>query len=173
MSDSSSTTDTEVPSRRIAVTVNGERREAECPDNTLLVDFLRHRLGLKGTHVGCMNGDCGACTVRVDGQVIKSCLVLAPAADGTEITTIEGLGSPGALHPIQEAFWDKDGFQCGFCLPGHLFAGLQLLKECPQPSDGQIREALAGNLCRCTGYEKIIESVRAASEAMAEDVSSR
>jgi aerobic-type carbon monoxide dehydrogenase small subunit (CoxS/CutS family) len=169
MSDPSSKTDKEVPSRRIAVTVNGERREAECPDSTLLVDFLRHRLGLKGTHVGCMNGDCGACTVRVDGQVIKSCLVLAPAAEGAEITTIEGLGCPGALHPLQEAFWDKDGFQCGFCLPGHLFAALHLLEESPRPTDSEIRQALAGNLCRCTGYEKIVESVRAASEFMAEN----
>lgn len=173
MSDTSPSTGTDVPSRRITLTVNGERRQADCPDSTLLVDFLRHRLGLKGTHVGCMNGDCGACTVRVDGQVIKSCLVLAPAVDGTEITTIEGLGRPGRLHPVQEAFWDKDGFQCGFCLPGHLFAALDLLEDTPRPTDGEIRQALAGNLCRCTGYEKIVESVRAASELMAEDDSGR
>jgi aerobic-type carbon monoxide dehydrogenase small subunit (CoxS/CutS family) len=171
MNDGTFATEDSVTTRRIQVTVNGDARQAECPDRTLLVDFLRHNLGLKGTHVGCMNGDCGACTVLVNGEAFKSCLVLAPAVEGAEITTVEGLGCPGRLHPIQEAFWDKDGFQCGFCLPGHLFAALKLLEETPRPTGGEIREALSGNLCRCTGYEKIVESVKVASALMANDTS--
>jgi carbon-monoxide dehydrogenase small subunit len=156
--------DSEAPGRDVTVTVNGVTRTAWCPDRTLLVEFIRDYLGLKGTHAGCLNGDCGACTVMLNGRTVKSCLVLAPAVEGAELDTIEGLGTPGDLDPIQEAFWEKDGFQCGFCLPGHLFATKTLLSENPSPDDAEIRQALAGNLCRCTGYEKIVESVRAAAE---------
>jgi aerobic-type carbon monoxide dehydrogenase small subunit (CoxS/CutS family) len=154
----------EVPSSTVAVTVNGERRSVTCPDRTLLVELIRDELGLKGTHVGCLNGDCGACTVSVDGRITKSCLVLGPAADGCSITTVEGLGEPGSLHPVQESFWEKDGFQCGFCLPGHLFSTIDLLDDNDSPTDDEIRGALAGNLCRCTGYQKIVDAVRCAAE---------
>jgi carbon-monoxide dehydrogenase small subunit len=152
-----------VPTSTVTVTVNGEKRSVTCPDRTLLVELIRDELGLKGTHAGCLNGDCGACTINVDGRITKSCLVLGPAADGCTITTVEGLGEPDALHPVQEAFWEKDGFQCGFCLPGQLFATIDLLDQTESPSDGDIRSALAGNICRCTGYQKIIDSVRAAA----------
>jgi aerobic-type carbon monoxide dehydrogenase small subunit (CoxS/CutS family) len=152
-----------LPKRTVTVTVNGSPRTVSCPDRTLLVELLRDYLGLKGTHAGCLNGDCGACTVMVDGRITKSCLVLGPSAEGCDITTIEGLGEPEALHPVQEAFWEKDGFQCGFCLPGQLFATLDLLSHNDSPSDADIRSALAGNICRCTGYEKMIDSVRLAA----------
>jgi aerobic-type carbon monoxide dehydrogenase small subunit (CoxS/CutS family) len=157
----------EVPSTTVALTVNGHPRSVRCPDHTLLVELIREELGLVGTHIGCLNGDCGACTVEMDGRITKSCLVLGPAAEGAAITTIEGLGEPDALHPLQEAFWEKDGFQCGFCLPGQLFAALDLLDQQETPSDEDIRGALAGNICRCTGYQKIIESVRCAAERTA------
>lgn len=154
----------ELPTSRVTVTVNGDRRSATCPDRTLLVELIRDELGLAGTHIGCLNGDCGACTVTVDGRITKSCLVLAPAADGSTITTVEGLGEPGALHPVQESFWEKDGFQCGFCLPGQLFATIDLLEGNDAPTDDDIRQALAGNICRCTGYQKLVDSVRSAAE---------
>ena len=157
------------PRRSITVTVNGIERRVECEDRALLVELVRDGLGLKGTHIGCLTGDCGACTVRLDGSIVKSCLMLAASVDGREITTVEGLAPPGTLHPIQEAFWEHDGFQCGFCLPGHLFAALDLLEANPNPADDEIRAALGGNLCRCTGYEKIIESVRAAAERLPEE----
>jgi aerobic-type carbon monoxide dehydrogenase small subunit (CoxS/CutS family) len=152
-----------VPTSTVTVSVNGRQRSSTCPDRTLLVELIRDELGLMGTHAGCLNGDCGACTVNVDGRIIKSCLVLGPAVDGCSITTVEGLGEPGALHPVQQAFWDTDGFQCGFCLPGQLFATIDLLTQTDSPSDGEIRHALAGNICRCTGYQKLVESVRCAA----------
>jgi len=151
------------------VTVNGQAVEARCPDRALLVEFVREVLNLKGTHIGCLTGDCGACTMMVDGRIVKSCLMLAASADGAAITTVEGLASGDALHPIQQSFWDHDGFQCGFCVPGHLFAALDLLAENPSPTDDEIRAAISGNLCRCTGYEKIVESIGAAAGLMAED----
>ena len=150
------------PRRTISLTVNGVERVVECEDRQLLVEVVRDGLHLKGTHIGCLNGDCGACTLVVDGRIVKSCLLLGASVDGANITTVEGFAPPGELHPIQEAFWEHDGFQCGFCLPGHLFAARDLLVSNPSPSDEEIRQALAGNLCRCTGYEKIVESVRAA-----------
>jgi carbon-monoxide dehydrogenase small subunit len=153
--------------RPLTLTVNGAHHEVECPDGTILVELVRDVLGLKGTHVGCMNGDCGACTLMVDGEIVKSCLVLARRVQGAEVTTIEGLAPPGELHPLQEAFWESDGFQCGFCTPGHLFSALDLLRRSARPSDDDIRHALAGTLCRCTGYQKIIDSVRLAAERMA------
>ncbi|MCE0765029.1 (2Fe-2S)-binding protein [Pseudonocardia kujensis] len=152
----------DVPGRRITVTVNGVERRAWCADRTLLAHFVREQLALPGTHVGCMNGDCGACTVIVDGAIVKSCLQLAAAADGAEITTVEGLGEPGNLHPVQEAFWAEDGFQCGFCLPGHLLVALKLAEQQGDPSEEEIRAALAGNLCRCTGYQSIVAAVQRA-----------
>lgn len=152
------------PRRSISVTVNGVEHVVECEDRQLLVELIRDVLHLKGTHIGCLNGDCGACTLAVDGRIVKSCLMLAPSADGAEITTVEGFAPSGELHPIQEAFWEHDGFQCGFCLPGHLFATRDLLDSNPTPSDEEIRQALAGNLCRCTGYQKIVESIRAAAQ---------
>ena len=156
-----------LPERTLSVTVNGIERHVQCPDRALLVELVREGLGLSGTHIGCLTGDCGACTLMVDGRIVKSCLMLAASVDGAALTTVEGLGQGGRLHPIQQAFWDHDGFQCGFCLPGHLFAALDLLTVNSAPTDDQIRAALGGNLCRCTGYEKIVESVRAAAELIA------
>jgi aerobic-type carbon monoxide dehydrogenase small subunit (CoxS/CutS family) len=156
------------PRRVLELTVNGVPRRVECADRTLLVELVRENLGLKGTHVGCLSGDCGACTLQVDGRIVKSCLMLAASVDGASIITIEGLASDCELHPVQTAFWDHDGFQCGFCLPGHVFAAVDLLDGNPTPSDEEIRAAIAGNLCRCTGYEKIVESVQAVAERRAE-----
>jgi carbon-monoxide dehydrogenase small subunit len=163
----------ELPQRVVTLEVNGARRSAACADRTLLVEFLREGLGLNGTHVGCLNGDCGACTVRLDGQIVKSCLMLAASADGGVVTTVEGLADGDTLHPLQEAFWERDGFQCGFCLPGQLFASLDLLESEPDPDDEQIRAALGGNLCRCTGYEKIVESVRTGAQRMTQQTADR
>jgi len=158
-----------LPERVLTVTVNGQAVEAGCPDRALLVEFVREVLNLKGTHIGCLTGDCGACTMMVDRRIVKSCLMLAASADGAAITTVEGLGSGDALHPVQQAFWDHDGFQCGFCLPGNLFAAVDLLAGNPAPSDDEIRAAISGNLCRCTGYEKIVESIRVAAGVIAQD----
>ena len=155
------------PRRVVTVTVNGVERRVECEDRTLLVELVREGLGLKGTRIGCLTGDCGACTLMVDGRIVKSCLLLAASVDGTALTTLEGLSPPDSLHPIQEAFWEHDGFQCGFCVAGHLFSALDLLAVNPAPSDAEIRAAVGGNLCRCTGYEKIVDSVRAAAERLA------
>jgi carbon-monoxide dehydrogenase small subunit len=133
-----------------------------------LSDFLRHELRLTGTHVGCEHGVCGACTVLVDGQPARSCLMLAVQADGTEIMTVEGLApGPDTLHPIQEAFWEAHGLQCGFCTPGFLMTSLVLLRDTPRPTEEQIRAALSGNLCRCTGYQNIVTAVQLAAERMA------
>jgi carbon-monoxide dehydrogenase small subunit len=155
----------QVPDRTITLTVNGTEHRVRCEDRETLIDVLRSRLGLVGSHAGCLNGDCGCCTVQVDGRIIKSCLVMAAAADGCDVTTIEGLASEGKLTALQQAFWEHDGFQCGFCLPGHLFAAGDLLQRNPDPSDDEIRQSIAGNLCRCTGYQKIIEAIRAAASA--------
>ena len=147
----------------ITLTVNGRKREATVPARMLLSDCLRHTLGLPGTHVGCEHGVCGACTVMMDGRTVRSCLTFAVQADGSELTTIEGLANQSQLHPIQEAFWEEHGLQCGFCTPGMLMAAKELLSANPNPSDDEIREAISGNLCRCTGYTQIINAVRSAA----------
>ncbi len=147
--------------RRITVTVNGVRHEADVEGRDLLVYFLREGLGLTGTHVGCDTVSCGACTVHVNGESVKSCCVLAVQADGTEVTTIEGLATNGDLHPMQVAFQENHGLQCGFCTPGMIMAAVSLLKEHPNPSEDEIRSLLEGNLCRCTGYQNIVKAVSA------------
>ena len=149
----------------VEVTVNGERREADVEARLLLVHWLRDELGLTGTHVGCDTSNCGACTVHLNGDAVKSCTVLAAQADGAEVTTIEGLGSEGALHPVQEGFWAHHGLQCGYCTPGMIMAGADLLAKNPDPSEQEVREALAGNLCRCTGYHNIVKAVLSAAKA--------
>jgi aerobic carbon-monoxide dehydrogenase small subunit len=151
--------------RRIAVTVNGERREAEVEPRQLLVYFLREQLGLLGTNVGCDTSSCGTCTVLLDGESVKSCTVLAVQADGTEVTTIEGLARNGELHPVQRAFHEQHALQCGYCTPGMVMAAVGLLAEQPSPSEADIRLALEGNLCRCTGYHNIVKAVQAAAGA--------
>jgi carbon-monoxide dehydrogenase small subunit len=150
---------------RLTVTVNGAQVTHEVEPRMLLVHFLRDTLGLTGTHVGCDTSNCGACTVHLDGEAVKSCTVLAVQADGAAVTTIEGLGSEGALHPVQEAFWEHHGLQCGYCTPGMIMASADLLARKPNPSEADVREALAGNLCRCTGYHNIVKAVLAAAEA--------
>jgi carbon-monoxide dehydrogenase small subunit len=147
------------------VTVNGAERSAEVEPRLLLVHFLRETLGLTGTHVGCDTSNCGACTVHVNGEAFKSCTLLAVQADGAEVTTIEGMGSEGALHPLQEAFWEHHGLQCGYCTPGMIMAAADLLQRNENPSEQEVREALAGNLCRCTGYHNIVKAVQAAAKA--------
>jgi carbon-monoxide dehydrogenase small subunit len=151
--------------RRIALTVNGVRQEDEVEPRTLLVYFLREILGLTGTNVGCDTSSCGACTVLVDGESVKSCTMLAVQADGAEVTTIEGLADNGTLHPLQQAFHEQHGLQCGYCTPGMILAAVSLLEEHPDPSDEEIRAALEGNLCRCTGYQNIVAAVRQAATA--------
>jgi carbon-monoxide dehydrogenase small subunit len=146
----------------VALVVNGERRSLEVEGRTLLVHALRDGLGLTGTHIGCDTSQCGACTVLLDGLAVKSCTVLAQQADGREITTIEGLAPDGALHPIQRAFVEHHGLQCGFCTPGVILTAADLLSRDGSPTDDEIRHALRGNLCRCTGYQGIVESVLAA-----------
>ena len=150
----------------VQVTVNGhvERREVE--PRLLLIHLLRDELGLTGSHVGCDTGNCGACTVDLDGMSCKSCTVLAVQADGGEVTTIEGIGSEGDLHPLQEAFWEEHGLQCGYCTPGMIMAASALLERTPDPTEEQIRHGLEGNLCRCTGYHNIVKAVQAAAKAM-------
>jgi aerobic carbon-monoxide dehydrogenase small subunit len=149
--------------REIALTVNGERRELEVEPRELLVYVLRERLGLVGTTVGCDTSSCGACTVLLDGESVKSCTLLGVQADGRELTTIEGLAQNGALHPVQQAFHSEHGLQCGYCTPGMVLATVSLLAEHPQPSDEEIRLGLEGNLCRCTGYQNIVKAVKAAA----------
>ncbi len=155
-----------VDSVKIALTVNGRRHEREVESRRLLSDFLREDLRLTGTHLACEHGVCGSCTILMDGQSTRSCLTFAVMADGAEITTVEGLGSVESMHPLQEAFWEKHGLQCGFCTPGMLMSALELLNENPDASGAEIREALSGNLCRCTGYQTIVEAVEAAAETM-------
>jgi aerobic-type carbon monoxide dehydrogenase small subunit (CoxS/CutS family) len=145
---------------RIAVEINGERHEGDVEPRTLLSDFIRHGAGLTGTHVGCEHGVCGACTVQIDGETVRSCLMLAVQANGRSLLTVEGLARDGeALHPLQRAFHERHALQCGFCTAGFLMSAEALLRERPDPSEREVREALAGNLCRCTGYEGIVEAV--------------
>ena len=151
---------------KIEITVNGTRHSREVEDRTLLVDLLRDHLGLTGTHVGCDTSQCGACTVHVDGRAVKSCTMLAAQADGSSVTTIEGMGSVAALHPIQAAFWEQHGLQCGFCTPGMIMAAADLVAHNPDPTDTEIRHAIAGNICRCTGYHNIVAAVREAARVM-------
>ena len=150
----------------IHVTVNGAAREAEVEPRMLLVDFLRQALGLTGTHVGCDTSQCGACTVHVDGVSVKSCTMFAVQADGAAVTTIEGMAANGALHPLQAAFREEHGLQCGFCTPGMIMAAADLLARNPSPSEGEIRHALEGNYCRCTGYHNIVKAIGHAAEQM-------
>src|SRR4051812_7346384 len=149
---------------RVSMTVNGVHESADVEPRLLLVHFLRETLGLTGTHVGCDTSNCGACTVHVNGDAVKSCTLLAVQADGAEIKTIEGMGQEGDLHPLQEAFWEHHGLQCGYCTPGMIMASADLLQRNPKPSEQEVREALAGNLCRCTGYHNIVKAVLAAAE---------
>jgi carbon-monoxide dehydrogenase small subunit len=149
--------------RRIGVTVNGTRHDAEVEPRQLLVYFLREQLGLTGTPVGCDTSSCGACTVLLDGESVKSCTLLAVQADGGEITTIEGLATDGQLHPVQQAFHESHALQCGYCTPGMVMATVGLLEEHPHPSEEEIRHLLEGNLCRCTGYVNIVKAVKTAA----------
>lgn len=148
----------------ITVTVNSQTHSGEVEPRTPLVSYLREVLSLTGTHVGCDTSNCGACTVVVDGQAVKSCTLLAVQADGAEITTIEGLGPNGSLHPLQEAFRETHGLQCGFCTPGMILAAWQLLERNENPSDAEIRHSLEGNFCRCTGYDNIVKAVQHAAQ---------
>ena len=148
---------------RVTMTVNGEPRTAEVEPRLLLVHYLRDHLGLTGTHVGCDTSNCGACTVHLEGDAVKSCTVLAAQADGAEVTTIEGLASDGTLHPVQEGFWEHHGLQCGYCTPGMVMAAVSLIEEQPGLDEAAVREGLEGNLCRCTGYHNIVKSVMAAA----------
>jgi aerobic carbon-monoxide dehydrogenase small subunit len=150
--------------KAINLKVNGVTRQDEVEPRLLLVHYLRDMLGLTGTHVGCETSLCGACTVMLDGQAVKSCTMFAVQAEGLEVTTIEGLASNGELHPVQEGFWEKHGLQCGYCTPGMIIAGAQLLERNPNPSQEEIRHGLEGNLCRCTGYQHIVEAVEYAAK---------
>jgi carbon-monoxide dehydrogenase small subunit len=149
----------------ISIAINGTSHDVDVEPRELLVYFLRERLGLKGTSVGCDTSTCGSCTVLLDGESVKSCTVLAVQADGREVTTIEGLASGDELHPVQQAFHEQHALQCGFCTPGFILAAVSLLKEHPSPSEDEIRLALEGNLCRCTGYHNIVRAVQAAATA--------
>jgi aerobic carbon-monoxide dehydrogenase small subunit len=147
----------------ISITVNGKPRKAQVEPRLLLVHFLREQLLLTGTHVGCDTSQCGACTVLIDGRSVKSCTVFAVQADGSAVTTIEGLAKNGALHPLQEAFWEEHGLQCGYCTPGMIMSAVNLLEQNRQPSELEIREGIAGNLCRCTGYQHIVNAIQHAA----------
>ncbi len=151
----------------VALNVNGATREISVEPRKTLADAVREDLGLTGTHLGCEHGVCGACTVLLDGEVVRSCLLFAVQAAGSEITTIEGIGAGGDLHPMQEAFSRYHGLQCGFCTPGMILAGIDMLSRNPDPSRQEVREEMGGNICRCTGYQKIVESVQAAAAVMA------
>jgi len=148
---------------RVTMTVNGAQQSAEVEPRLLLVHFLRETLGLTGTHVGCDTSNCGACTVHLNGEAIKSCTLLAAQADGAEIKTIEGMGQEGALHPLQEAFWEHHGLQCGYCTPGMIMSAVHLLAENPNPTEQEIREGIQGNFCRCTGYQHIVNAIQYAA----------
>jgi carbon-monoxide dehydrogenase small subunit len=152
--------------QRVELVVNGEPRSLELEPRTLLVHALRDGLGLTGAHIGCDTSQCGACTVLIDGRAVKSCTVLALQAEGAELRTIEGLAPPGGLHPIQNAFVEHHGLQCGFCTPGMILTAVDLLSRDPEPSEETIRRSLRGNFCRCTGYETIVDSIRAAGRAL-------
>ena len=146
----------------ISLSINGKVRSFDIEPRTLLVHLLRDHAGLTGTHIGCETSVCGACTILLDGQAVKSCTILAVQADGAEITTIEGLASEGELHPIQEQFWEKHGLQCGFCTPGMILTAYQILARNPKPTEAEIRQGIEGNICRCTGYQNIVDAIAAA-----------
>ena len=152
--------------RDITVTVNGTERKASVEPRMLLVYFIRDVLRLTGTHIGCDSSNCGACTIMLNGRAVKSCTLLAVQADAGEILTIEGLAKDGRLHPLQQAFWDKHGLQCGFCTPGMIMAAYDFLNKNPKPTEYEIRKAVSGNLCRCTGYQNIVKAIEAAAEKM-------
>ena len=150
----------------ITVTINGEKQTRTVEARTLLVHFIRENLGLTGTHIGCDTTSCGACTISLDGEAVKSCTVFAVQADGATIETVEGLAAGGALHPLQEGFWEKHGLQCGFCTPGMLMSARALLARNPHPTESEIRHGISGNLCRCTGYNKIVEAIQYAADKL-------
>ena len=152
----------------VTVTINGATQTREVEPRTLLVHFIREAVGLTGTHVGCDTSQCGACTVLLDGQAVKSCSLFAVQVDGRQLTTIEGLARDGALHPLQEGFWQEHGLQCGFCTPGMILSACQLLMRNPKPTESEIRGGLEGNLCRCTGYHNIVKAVQYAARKLAE-----
>ena len=152
---------------KVTMTINGVSYSHEVEPRMLLVHFIRELAGLTGTHVGCDTSQCGACTINLNGLAVKSCTLLAVQADGAQITTIEGLAKDGKLHPIQEAFWEKHGLQCGFCTPGMIMSAAQILQRNPNPSEAEIRHQLEGNLCRCTGYHNIVKAIQYAAEQMA------
>ena len=151
---------------KIELKVNGKAHKAEIKARVLLVDFLRDYLDLTGTNIGCDTSQCGACTILMDGQTIKSCTAFAVQADGTEITTIEGIAKNGELHPLQQAFWDEHGLQCGYCTSGMIMAGIGVLEKNPNPTESEIRHSLEGNICRCTGYQNIVAAVKEAASKM-------
>jgi len=151
---------------QINVTINGVAHQSEVEPRVLLVHYLRDVAGLTGTHVGCETSLCGACTVMLDGQAVKSCTILAVQCDGSKITTIEGMSTNGKLHPVQEGFWEEHGLQCGYCTPGMIITAAQILERNPDPSDAEIRHGLEGNLCRCTGYQHIVQAVQYAAKKM-------
>jgi carbon-monoxide dehydrogenase small subunit len=151
----------------VNLTVNGAPRSATVEARTLLVHLLRNEFGLTGTHTGCETGQCGACTVHLNGEAVKSCMVLAAQADGQEVTTIEGVAPSGTLHPVQDSFWTEHGLQCGYCTPGLIMSTLNLLEESPDPTEEQIRHALEGNICRCTGYQGIVNAIKDAAKRVA------
>jgi carbon-monoxide dehydrogenase small subunit len=153
----------------ITVTINGEKHTRKVEARTLLVHFIREDLGLTGTHIGCDTTSCGACTVSLDGEAVKSCTVFAVQADGAAIETVEGIAQNGKLHPLQEGFWEKHGLQCGFCTPGMLISARALLARNPKPTDDEIRHGISGNLCRCTGYNKIVEAIQYAADKLRAD----
>ena len=148
---------------QVSMTVNGKARKANVDPRVLLVHFLRENLRLTGTHIGCDTSQCGACTVLIDGRTVKSCTVFAVQADGSSITTIEGLAADGELHSLQNAFWEEHGLQCGYCTPGMIMAAVTLLKDNPKPSEREIREGISGNFCRCTGYQHIVNAIQYAA----------
>lgn len=150
----------------ISLSVNGQEHTREVDARTLLVHFIREDLDLTGTHIGCDTTNCGACTVLLDGQAVKSCTLFAVQANGKEVETIEGIAQNGELHPLQEGFWEKHGLQCGYCTPGMIMSAKYLLAQNPNPTEGEIRQAISGNLCRCTGYNKIVEAIQYAAEEL-------
>ena len=150
----------------VNLTLNGKAVSADVPDNMLLVSFIRETMALTGTHVGCDTSQCGACVVHVNGESVKSCTMLAVAAEGAEVTTIEGIGSAESLHPMQQAFHENHGLQCGFCTPGMVMSAIELVEKNPNPSEQDVREGLEGNICRCTGYHNIVKSVQAGAQKM-------
>jgi len=152
----------------VTITLNGKTVNADVPDNTLLVNFIRETMALTGTHVGCDTSQCGACIVHLNGESVKSCTMLAASAEGADVTTIEGIGSAESLHPMQQAFHENHGLQCGYCTPGMVMSAIELVEKNPSPSEQDIREGLEGNICRCTGYHNIVKSIQAGAQMMSE-----